>query len=743
MQRLPGLWKTGRTRTKAVALSGVMVLAAGAVAIAAPTGSFTSSTAAPNPGLVAAGPVNGTFGFPDWYRDTNGTNLAPCWDAQDPNCGGAVPTPDIAAPLSFPDNFPDEFFYSNAAADGLTASGGNGVLAEFALEGAFGAGPPKANDQIVFTRIRYRINGGLQPDTAYKITHPYGTDVVRTDPGATNLFVTQDVGVAANDFSQALKGRVGPFLRWDKSVDPQAPLGYLGDGVTPHAVTGSDLGTNFVRVEGPNIAGPAGTTNPNPCPTTGANAYTGPVLNCIQTNNFVVIGKESTNGGVDVSRATYSRNADGSGTQIQVLANSKEFMDMRVKDGDHPDTGRLISTTPMRGENGRYVANVDVSGAMPGTVDVVNRSDIPVSTSHVSLSDALTASAVYHVSKAGTGDVLHVTASSSDKTLDGTALTLPDFGNKGFGANGQVDVSTVAPPKTVTVSSSKGGTITVPVQIDGEGMDGLPLVAAAGPDVNVSQGATVTLDGGGSSGDIDSVQWTGPDGITINNATSTKATFTAPTTPGPLTFTLKLTGNGKTVTDEVVVTVKQANPAKAVIAPVADEVLQNLPLTLDGTGSEAAAKYEWTQVDGASVGTISNATTSKATFLFPKTTAPVTMRLTVKRADYAGTGCTAPTCDTSTITLNPKLDNLGAIRAKYDAGKGRWVVDGTSTVLVSNNVRVYAGTTKSAATLIGTALVDPTGAWKVDVRNSTVRPATPNVVTVESDRGGVSQAPVT
>ena len=38
--------------------------------------------------------------------------------------------------------------------------------------------------------------------------------------------------------------------------------------------------------------------------------------------------------------------------------------------------------------------------------------------------------------------------------------------------------------------------------------------------------------------------------------------------------------------------------------------------------------------------------------------------------------------------------------------------------------------------LIGTALVDPTGSWKVDVRNSTVAVPACRCVSVESDRGG-------
>ena len=85
----------------------------------------------------------------------------------------------------------------------------------------------------------------------------------------------------------------------------------------------------------------------------------------------------------------------------------------------------------------------------------------------------------------------------------------------------------------------------------------------------------------------------------------------------------------------------------------------------------------------------------------------------------------------------PQPDPLGPVRAKYGASKGRWTVDGTSNIQVSNNVRVYSGpTVGGTAPLIGSALVDPTGAWKVDVRGSSIKPAACNCVSVESDRGG-------
>ena len=63
----------------------------------------------------------------------------------------------------------------------------------------------------MFSRIRYKITGGLQADADYKITQPYGTDTVTADDTGA-FFVTQDVGVTPGDFAAALKGRVGPFL---------------------------------------------------------------------------------------------------------------------------------------------------------------------------------------------------------------------------------------------------------------------------------------------------------------------------------------------------------------------------------------------------------------------------------------------------------------------------------------------------------------------------------------------------
>src|SRR2546429_4051578 len=60
--------------------------------------------------LFGFGPVDPVNGFPQYYQDSAGLALAPCLDAVCGGVGFALPDPNL--PLSFPDNFPVETFYS-------------------------------------------------------------------------------------------------------------------------------------------------------------------------------------------------------------------------------------------------------------------------------------------------------------------------------------------------------------------------------------------------------------------------------------------------------------------------------------------------------------------------------------------------------------------------------------------------------------------------------------------------------
>ena len=204
--------------------------------------------------LVSFGPLMDN-GFPTSYKDSHAVRLEACITADDPLCAAAASAhynPDL--PVSFPTNFPDEFFYQLASTK-VPVSGAGTLLVETNLEGAFATGPPVAGDQMVFARVRIR-DKDVPLGTTWRITHPYGVDVITADdPKKPGINVTVDVGLTPGDFSGALAGRVGPFLRWDPSVAPAAPAGYIGDPAVLHKVVGSPYGTNYIKVEQQNADG--------------------------------------------------------------------------------------------------------------------------------------------------------------------------------------------------------------------------------------------------------------------------------------------------------------------------------------------------------------------------------------------------------------------------------------------------------------------------------------------------------
>src|SRR3954454_8648924 len=718
----------GRHGRLALAALGALMLLAG-VAIAGPTGDFLNSSGNTG-GLAKDGPVSPATGFPDWYRDNKGVELEPCMTTLDPNCGGAVPVPDPTQPTVFPTNFPDEFFYQDATA-AMTTGSGSKVLAQFAVEGAFANGGVAAGDQMTFSRIRFRIDTGLQANGQYTITHPYGVDVVQAGPNPAdkpNLFITQDTGATAGAFSAVLSGRVGPFLKWAPTADPAdvPPAGYIGDGVKPHTVTGSDLGTNFVRIEGPDIGG---ANNPNPCTTTGPNAYTGAAADCIETNLFTLVGKLSTRGGVNVARASYSRSTDGATTQIDVYADSKVGQDIVVRD---PSATPSFPITPLRAENGRYYAHVDITGALPTKVEVVNRGDVPQTVKSVPVEDLVTGTATYDSST----NTLHMQGITSDKSTSAGTLTVPAF-NKTLDATGAGDLTFVAPPDSVVLKSSNGGSRTIRVGVSqGTALPPLPLVANAGADQTVELGTTVNLSAADSTGNITGYAWSAP-GVALSSTTAKTTSFVA-TAPGDFTITLDVSGiDGSppaptTKTDTVVVHVNGVTAPVANIAAIGPNVPQNWAVTLDGTPSTGASTFEWTYVRGANdpAITLGSTTASKLSFTFPKTLTTLTFSLQVCNA------ANTPVCATTTVKIGGQPDPLTVARARFNGG--RWVVAGTAGSTLQNSVTIHAGSTL-AGPVIGVAVVDALGNYQLDTRTSNVPGNTR--VSLESARAGAVARP--
>lgn len=718
--------------------------------------------------LVGVGPVSQADGYPVWYKDANGLTMQICLDGFDPYCGflpGDIPNPDL--PVSFPDNFPEEAFYMLGSADMESAGAGRALLV-LALEAAFATtqpvGAPAPGQQIVFGRVRIRIHN-LQPDEAYLVTHPYGQDVVIAEPDGT-VFVTEDIGnlLGGGPFGEALNSRIGPFITWDDFPnspdlpnDPNTGLdAYIGDpnAAGPHAIKGSPFNTNFFRIEGPagSFAG-----SPNLCadPNLGL-AGAAATDDCIETNLFALQGKVNTTGGVEAKGAVYSRSTGGAGA-IDVFGLSLPNQAIQV-------SGSGLSTTGMDGDSaGNYFARVVFSGGLPASVRLTNRGDVPPSVADISPVDLVVITQATFDRDGADDDILTladnntltVQAVSSDQAAPPTLTAYREDGTTVLGnltAGSLVLTGLDVPPIRVVVKSSAQGESSEPVQISGPGHPIVPLVAIAGPDQAVAQGAQVTLDGSSSTGDIATYLWeqtSGPS-VTLNNANSAVATFTTLTAGDSYTFRLTVDDNPDVQPasiDEVVVTVED------VTAPVADAgpdqpapgqeqfVVQGVNgqpvIRLDGSNSTGETGYQWTQVGGTAVSNLQGANSATPSFVLADDN-PVEFELVV-----VGPGGSA----SDRVLITPLQDDLQVVSAQYRRGKDQWDIRGTATILgapagLGNTVSIYLGNTVDPTKLItNNAPVDNLGDWRYRGASATPggrAPAGVNTqqITVVSNRGG-------
>jgi PKD repeat protein len=230
-------------------------------------------------GLAAFGPVSPDNGFPEWYSDNNGLQLDLCL-ADPALCvlPGAVTLTNPGAP--FPDNyggtFPDEASnYWGCGATIPTNNGGQAMLF-IGLEARFFDDVLVPGEQIVFARIRIRIDN-LVAGANYTVTTPGGIfNFVATGSGVRGINFTDDVGrVVIGDFAAPLAGPVGPFFTWDTDLPILDAQGreYIGDPGIDHTITGGLGGINFFRVQGQSVGGPG--------------------VNSIETNLFSVMGLKS------------------------------------------------------------------------------------------------------------------------------------------------------------------------------------------------------------------------------------------------------------------------------------------------------------------------------------------------------------------------------------------------------------------------------------------------------------------
>ncbi len=634
------------TRKAVAVMTAVLLTATGVGASLA----ATEVTVKNSGKLIAVGPVNTEYGFPSWYEDSNKTRLELCLDAENPLCGflpGDVP--DETKPISFPDNFPHEAFYMLAGSTLDLPGGGRAVLV-LGLEAAF-ANSVTEGDQMVFGRQRIDVRDA-PANTTLTFQHPYGTVTIDTDADGRGRLV-EDISPAVGNFTTALKSNIGPFLKWDPATAPAAPEGYLGDPNQDHTVTGSPFNYNKFSVNGGGLS--------------------------LETDQFTVMGKISTNQGVNTDSAVLN------GNMIDVFASSGNGAQLQV-DGQ----AGAFETTPMLSDpdTGRYYARVQFTGNAPTSIKVTNIGDKPASASQINVSKP---SGVMITKALYDGTNLTVGALSTV----GYPLTVTGLGTleePAAGTPSEKSFPVKAPPATVTVKTAAGGSASLPVVISGGaatpvGLDPVTPAPDPGPVVDtgsgptpgetqstkavaasasptITRGGTVQLDGSTSTGAA-TYKWRQVSGpvVSISSDTAAKPTITVP-------FYAKNT-------DTAPLTAKADDPIKIELV-VSDR---------NGIGS-----------------------------------APATVELAVK---------------TDTLTTAGSRHRLGnELRISGTSA----LAGNTALLIPATTVVIYDTTPGRAVTKIGTAQVDTTGAWSYRAKPGPNRQITS--VLVQSSRGGTTTGAV-
>jgi len=668
---------------------------------------------------MEVGPINALHGFPEWYRDENGIRLQLNVDPSDP-FSGITPAdlPNPAQPVSFPENFPSEALYYAAEAEMETGTGERARLV-LALEAAFVNEVPLPGEQIVFGRVRIRVEG-LQPNAEYTVTHPYGVDTFIAEPdgdGLGEINFTEDIGgLNGGDFDLALNSRVHPFLQWDPTIGPAAPAGYIGDPNVLHPVVGSVFNDRFgepqniFRIEGPGI----GIGSPNRATTPGIDGD-----NCIETRNFALLGKISLISGVEVTRASYIQ-TETSGGFIDVFAVSE------VSPQEIEVSGSGIQPTILQGESGLYFGRIAYIGETPPpSITVANISDNPPSNHDFVPVDFISASVNYDTDS----ETLSIEATSSD-TIHPVVLSIADFGQGDISlpSTGLFTMNLTAVPASVTIVSSAGGEVTIPVVVNGSGEDPIPVSADAGSDQIVLFGTQVLLDGSNSTGVITSYNWTQLSGSEVNliNPNTSEPSFIAPAITSTLVFQLTVEGEGGPSADTVNVEVIESAAVPIADAGANQTVQQGTLVTLSGTAEGEVTSYRWEQISGPQV-QLTNPDLPTATFTFPNQLMTLVFQLTVQGPGGIST-------DTTEITTVE--DNLTVTRAEFRTGDTEWRISGTSDVPGAGvEITIFIGNTLSG-TVLAVVPVDALGEWAYRIEPSSVQPDATRAISIQSSSGG-------
>lgn len=679
--------------------------------------------------LARVGPVDKNNGFPQWYQDSTGLVLDACLpNAAELTDGTCLVTPDqLANPgsaISFPGNFPDEFFFFNANST-MDVNGGRALLV-MALEGAFANGGVAAGDQMVFARLRMRIDIP-EPGGTYRVIHPFGMEEFPDlAPGVRSLNFTNDAGLVAGEFSTALNGRITTFLRASAAAGgPASPFvvlnggnTFLADPLVTTPVTGSPFGTNVFRIEGPNIGGPG--------------------IDFIETDQFTLMGRihlAPVPSPVLVTRATYRRNA--SGAQADVFATATPAIG--VPDPVLSVTGVNTLGTMMTRQGSKYYAQTVLRDAysIPASLLITNSADSPVTFTEADVVDEVQInSATWDPNT----QVLTLQAVSGDQISPPMLMAL---GLGPLDSMGQLSVMAAVPPASVTVVSSWGGRDERPVVV-GAFTYNVNAPYAADDPITDDLPADVASTIGILANDIPNLGVTprilaNPlhGTVTIDAFTGLAIYTPAPAYAGPDQFTYINNANG---VDSNVATVSfnvafvnhapAANPDTAtasVATPVNIDVLAN---DHDPDAGDTLDPLTVAIVTPPASGDAVVNTNGSITFAPALgSSGNITFEYTVSDSH----GLASNPATVTVTVVNP--DILAVIQAQFRT-RGDWRVRGTSSIPGPGNTITIHNGPDLTSPILGTIAVDAAGGWDFTLKGSSIKPDPTSTVSIESTKGG-------
>jgi hypothetical protein len=724
-------------------------------------------------GFTRVGPV-GFGGYPAWYQDKSGLAMEFCSPLTQPELDGGwclLLTGDTTAPETFPSPFFDEHFYWAGSADASTQmpNGGKALLV-LALEGAFAVGPVIQGDQIVFGRVRIRVDP-LPASGTYVVYTPFGKYTFPNQNAGDRLFFTEDIGIQCppGDFTCALQSKVGFLLPSATPGSAEMPPVSAGNPNPGGLATPTPYpGTAKMYIADPARVGPATGSpldpflgsdgqlhNPNVFRVEGPDGFVA------ETANFSLMGRifqGAMSGRVSVDRASYARTATAQ--KVDVFATGHPSRQARTPAGPTP-----AATLPqLQYYDAPCVANLDANGdvlswsAPPGSATQM----VGAGTSYWGQSQPAAIPAEVCVMQinavdgsgqtvpaffpAVLGDQVFITEALFDpqnqslsvKATSSDQLTPPALTVVGFGdlVNGQYLTPSAAPligpPAKVRVTSSARGANEFQVST---GVGGTGPGATVPSAVNDSK--TVAEDSGTSVIRVLDNDTVGggpiPAGSIVSLTALPRLGSALVDVDGTIRYTPNLNANGlDSLTYTVAVNGLVSNVASVTvtITPVNDPPVAvndsfsavanaqvSLPvlandLDVDGAADLVTAANLTQPVPSTAVAAVvGNAISFIAT-------AAGTYTFTYKPRDAAG----AVSANTATVTVIVGASETVTITlAEYRRNQGRLRITGTVSPATNPPQRLeirWANGTNTVS-VVATPVADAVGNWAIDIRGAT------------------------